>query len=88
MREEGEGKGRRRRKRRSRHRGRGHRSRRRRRCFVTDATRHGTARPHRSCTASNRHGIAIHSSTPPTVSPDFPFARRRTLLLQPWRSIS
>jgi hypothetical protein len=36
----------------------------------------------------NRHGIAIHSSTPPTVSPGFPFARRRTLLLWPWRSIS
>ena len=67
-REEGEGEGRRGRKRRGRRGGGGRRSRRRRRRFVTDVARHGTARPHRSCTASHRHGIAIQSSTPPTVS--------------------
>jgi hypothetical protein len=67
-REEGEGEARRGRKHRSRRGGGGRQSRRRRRRFVTDVARHGTARPHRSCTASNRHDIAIQSSTPPTVS--------------------
>jgi len=67
-REEGEGEGRRGRKRRSRREGGGRRSRRRRRRFVTDVARHGTARPHRSCTASHRHGTAILSPTTPTVS--------------------